>query len=239
MVQAAMEGLDVAVILKGPSGSGKSYTMFEQPDGIAFSVARDIFQVPSEGAGSSRSMQIRTYNFKVYKENILDATVSGGENPPLHVKEGKGKIQVYRDKRGTSRVDRKLVSTTKQLNSEFVRMLNACEQRETAQNATSSCDHAICKLEFASLDIETGNTRTSSLFLVDLAGPESFKQSSNPEETRTITKGRTELQHMVCEMIQLHDLDIDSPKQKRKTQALRLQLRNSKVCGRSQLDSFT
>ena len=45
MVQAAMEGLDVAIVLEGPSGSGKSYAMFEQPNGIAFSVTRHIFEL--------------------------------------------------------------------------------------------------------------------------------------------------------------------------------------------------
>lgn len=146
IVQAAREGLDVAIILEGPSGSGKSYTMSEQPDGIAFSVAHHIFQLPGEGTGSSRPMPIRISNFKVYKENILDATVSKGENPPLHVRERKdSKIQVYRDKRCTSRVEGKSVSTTQQLTSELVRMLDAREQRATGQNATSSRSHAICQ----------------------------------------------------------------------------------------------
>lgn len=237
MVQAAMEGLDVAIILEGPSGSGKSYTMFEQPDGIAFSVARHILQLPSDGEGSSGQMQIRISNFKVYMENILDATISKGENPPLHVREEKDtKIQVYRDKRCAARVEGKLVSSKEQLTSEFVRILKAREQRETAQNATSSRSHAVCKLDFLSYNVEAGEARTSSLFLVDLAGPESYEQSPNPEETKNITKGRTELQHRLCEMIQLHQLDLSSPKRKEKTQALRLQLKNSKVIQPFQLD---
>lgn len=226
MVQAAVEGLDVAIILEGPSGSGKSYTMFEQPDGIAFSLARHILQSPDKEDGQ----RIRIASFKVYKEMILDATIVKGENTPLYIKDVRGsKIQVYRDQRYKSRVDGTLISTTEELTSEFMRMLNAREQRATAQNATSSRGHAVCKLEFSSSNISTGETKISTLFLVDLAGPESFKQSLNPDETRTITQGRTELQHRLCELIDIHQLDINSQKRKMKTQDLRLQLKNSKV----------
>lgn len=96
-------------------------------------------------------------------------------------------------------------------------MLKAREQRETAQNTTSSRGHAVCKLELSSPNMSTGETRISSLFLIGLAGPESFKQSQTPEEIRTTTQGRTELPHRLCEMIEICQLDIKSEKKKTKT----------------------
>ena len=90
MVQAAIEGLDVAIILEGPSGLEKSHTMFGRPDGFAFSIAGHVLQSSKVGEEVSSQMRVRIANFKVYREKILDAMVSKGENPPLHIKEASG-----------------------------------------------------------------------------------------------------------------------------------------------------
>lgn len=229
IVQAAIEGLDVAIILDGPSGSGKSYTMFEPPHGVAFAVGSHVFHRSSLEQDPSGHMQTKISGFKVYREKLLDATDKKGTQQ-LYIRDRADReLEVYRDSQLRTKVDGTTVSTSKQLISELMRILGARERRETDQNATSSRGHTICKLDFSRSTVEAGEPKKSCLFLIDLAGPEPFDSSPDPNETISITQGRTELQNRLGDVVKLHRSRAQPDVKKRVADKLRLDLKNSKV----------
>ena len=225
-----MEGLDVAIILDGPSGSGKSHTMFEPPDGIAFSIASHLFPRSSLEEDPSGHLQAKIFGFKIYREKLLDAKDKKGAQP-LYIRDLiDSELEVYRDHKCRSKVEGTSVSTSKQLISELTKILNARERRETEQNATSSRGHTICKLDFTQPKVEADEPKKSCLFLVDLAGPEPFDSSPDANETIAITQGRTELQNRMDQAVKLHRSKAQSDARKQGAGQLRRDLKNSKVC---------
>lgn len=203
MVQAAADdGLNVAIFLEGPSGSGKSHTLFEQDDSIAFSMATYLFERPGFEDEPPRP-EIRLYGFKVYQDRLYEA-LDGACATTLHIASTEARLGVYRDQRFRDRVEGQEVSSAPQLTAAMKRIYDARDKCCTEQNETSSRGHTICMLEFHRCRTAAGELSVSLLFLVDLAGPEPIKQSQNRTETKSITKSRTELQNQLREMVKQH-----------------------------------
>lgn len=227
MVQAAAEdGLDAAIFLEGPSGSGKSHTLFGQDDGIALSMAKYLFERPNV-EGEPSSAEIHLYGFKVYNGLLYDALDCKNRHG-LHIS-NEAPMRVYYDPHFKQRFEGKKVSSAAQLTAAFKQIYSARDEGRTKQNETSSRGHTICMLDFDRRGTAEGQSNVSLLFLVDLAGPESMAQSQNSNETRSITQSRMELRCRLRDMVKLH-ASSDKPKRSAR-EAMRYNLKNSPVCG--------
>ena len=215
MISAAIEGVDLAIILDGPSGSGKSHTMFAPPYGLAFLIAKDIFPKSSaSGESAAGQLQVQVYYFKVYQNELLDATSKQGEdNDPLEIRVINGKLEVFipREGAGTApKIDPKLVSTEEEFTSEMNRVFKNREVHETAQNTTSSRGHTICQLKFSH---PSTNAPASNLFLIDLAGPEDYNsRSPYAKETNQINQDRGGIKSCLEQRIYLQQFPPDPKK---------------------------
>lgn len=67
-----LEGYNATIFAYGRTGSGKTYTMFGNEDGLAPSVVREIFARVPVGARLSCSM------IEIYRENLIDLLSVGG-----------------------------------------------------------------------------------------------------------------------------------------------------------------
>ncbi|KAL8899393.1 MAG: hypothetical protein Q9192_001588 [Flavoplaca navasiana] len=225
MVQAAAEdGLNAAILVEGPSGSGKSYTLFGQNDSIAFWMAKYLFE-PRDLEGELPPPKIRLYGLKVYQDLLYDALDRQNKHM-LHIS-NETPLRIYHDQQFKRRFEGNEVFSTLQLTTALRRIYGARDERRTEQNETSSRGHTICMLEFHRQGSIGGNSATSLLFLVDLAGPEPIAQSQHQNETKSITKSRTELQCRLRDMVNLYAPNGKSAKEGAARQTLRLALKNS------------
>jgi hypothetical protein len=67
-----LQGYNATIFAYGRTGSGKTYTMFGNDDGLAPSVVREIFGRVQVGARLSCSM------IEIYRENLIDLLSGGG-----------------------------------------------------------------------------------------------------------------------------------------------------------------
>lgn len=74
-----LEGYNATIFAYGRTGSGKTYTMFGNDDGLAPSVVKEIFARVEAGARLSCSM------IEIYRENLIDLLAVGG--PELKIKD--------------------------------------------------------------------------------------------------------------------------------------------------------
>ena len=227
MVQVATEdGLNAAILLEGPSGSGKSHTLFGQKDSIAFWMAKYLFE-RRDLDGELPSPKIRLYGFKVYQDLLYDA-LDRQNRHMLHIS-NETPLKIYHDRQFKRRFEGNEVISTLELTTALRQIYGARDERRTEQNETSSRGHTICMLEFHRQGSIGGNSSTSLLFLVDLAGPEPIAQSQHQSETKSINKSRTELQCRLRDMVNLYAPNGKHAKKETARQTMRLALKNSPV----------
>ncbi|KAL8692784.1 MAG: hypothetical protein Q9218_002255 [Villophora microphyllina] len=186
-VHAVLDGQNAAIILDGPSGAGKSYTLFHQLDGVSFQLAEHIFEPRRHGSHPVQILDIKLFSFKIYNEQIFKAT-DRKRNSKLHIANSNDGI--YMEENHRTLVEGQKVTTAQELKAAFEAVDKTRDKRPTEQNDESSRGHTICKLEFSLSSVDTGGVKKSSLFLVDLAGPEGYEHSTDGKETIGISQSR-------------------------------------------------
>ncbi|KAJ3046236.1 hypothetical protein HDV00_000048 [Rhizophlyctis rosea] len=155
-----------SVFAYGQTGSGKTYTM----TGLQGLVARDVFQLAEERGGH--------YEFKLAAFEILGNDVCDllDDRKPLKILEDKfGNVEV-------PRVKDYVVSTKEQ----YLELITAASilraTATTAKNDTSSRSHAVYRLTCKNTRLPS--IKEGTLFLLDLAGSESTRDSKNHDKDR-------------------------------------------------------
>jgi hypothetical protein len=185
LVHAAIDGRNVTILSYGPTGSGKTHTLFGSPDsqldGIAFRAGVELF----EGVAGQRQhadVSVSVSMLQLYNNCFEDMLASAGQ--------AKNKLDFARqsdDSRGVSVEG--VVEETVRDSSEFRETLQrGLVQRVVAANALNACSsrsHLIVTITVEFRDLETGRTTKSKIRICDLAGSERLKKTKPDGEQQT------------------------------------------------------
>lgn len=160
VVTAFLEGYNATILAYGSTGSGKTYTMFGEDDGLVPSAVREIFLRADPSSRLSCSM------VEIYKEGLTDLLAVGG--PELKLKEGTGSCVVHNlSSHSVGSVEEALALIKR---GNFLKRI-----RETDLNESSSRSHVVFTVELQRAD--GARNVCCRLNLVDLAGSEKVCRS--------------------------------------------------------------
>ena len=240
MIQAALDGSDVAIFLEGPSGSGKSHTLFKS-DGIVPSMIEQFF--PSLRHGQD-GLKVELFAFEIYKEKTLNLLRSRKLDHSQSLKDDvyvrtarNERTSFWEPSNRNQRFKGCMISSAQEMHSAFSQICRSREQGESAQNKTSSRGHAICTINIMEPGNQTPPVLRSSLQIVDLAGAESLEnQSPDSDETVSIIATRAVMMSSFKRLAKVHH---KQPGTMRETNmnALRGQLATSPVRKHSQIQT--
>ncbi|KAM0924457.1 hypothetical protein ACQ4PT_004872 [Festuca glaucescens] len=188
-VEGVRAGAKCTVMVYGPTGSGKSHTMFgctEQP-GIVFRALWDVL----DGGGGNGCEPVQVSFLEIYNEEVYDLLAgSGGANAKgpkpkvrLEVMGTKARNATYISENEAGRIAREVVKVEKRR-----------AVKSTNCNARSSRSHCMIIVDVPSVG--------GRLMLVDMAGSENIQAVGQTgheakSETRTINQGNTTLKRVV------------------------------------------
>ena len=238
MVRAALDGYPVFFLLEGPSASGKSYTMFEPPNGLVFKIAHTLFSPLTMQDLEPDAVEVRVFNFKTYKDTFVDA--SRGQQHAEKVNElylshpANGPVRVYRDKSMRERIEGQQVTTEGDLKGAFISMWQKRDKKKSPQNEHSSRGHAVSMIELARKSPTTEIVKHSTIYILDLAGAESARDKSpDLKETAGIIKERNGILGKLKEMTAIQSMatrtEDERAKQRAAQKTFRLSMKDSKV----------
>ena len=158
-----LEGFNATIFAYGSTGSGKTFTMFGDNDGIVPSVVEEVFTNLQPHSTLACSM------LEIYKETLID--LFSPEQDPLELK-----IKEL----GPSSYVQGLTTHQVKTQSETLHLINRGNHlkrvRETHLNQSSSRSHIVFTLYLKRVD-EQGRPVNAKFNLVDLAGSEKVGRS--------------------------------------------------------------
>ncbi|XP_048534006.1 kinesin-like protein KIN-10A [Triticum urartu] len=184
-VEGVRAGAKCTVMVYGPTGSGKSHTMFgsdEQP-GVVYRALTDVLEGGGDGDGESL---VRVSVLEIYNEQVYDLLAgSGGANPKvrLELMGTRAKNATYISGNEAGKLSREVAEVEKRR-----------AVKGTSCNARSSRSHCMIVLDVPSVG--------GRLMLVDMAGSENIEAAGQTgheakSETGRINQGNTTLKRVV------------------------------------------
>lgn len=191
---AFLEGYNGTIFAYGSTGSGKTYTMFGNDDGLVPSVVREIFTRVEAGAKLSCSM------IEIYRESLIDLLSVGG--PELKIKDaGSSSCMVQNLSNHTIANEAEALGLIKRGN--ILKKI-----RETDLNESSSRSHVVFTLHLERNDSK-GRPIGCKFNLVDLAGSEkvckSKVQGEGLEEAKKINLSLSCLGNTISALVKNSD----------------------------------
>jgi hypothetical protein len=179
MIQSAMSETNIVIIADGQSGAGKSFTMFEGKDNIAFEMAARIFAEIKLREDKGSPSGVRFSALELHNKNVRDLLCEEDQRGQRSLKPKiSGKISTVP---GLSEQN---PSSLEELNASITQ---ACRNREIssmADNAKSSRGHLVCAFTmWSQVPERTGPTEETKLYLVDLAGAERTSNTVTSEDS--------------------------------------------------------
>ncbi|GAX76596.1 hypothetical protein CEUSTIGMA_g4042.t1 [Chlamydomonas eustigma] len=177
LVRSCADGYNVCIFAYGQTGSGKTFTMEGPPSnpGINVRALQDLFSIASEEGGVS-SWQLSVSMMEIYNEAVHDLLRTSTElEKSLEVSGlGPGELPAGMDR--VQGLTWRAVSTTEQVQQVLIEGSKNRATAATALNARSSRSHALLSVR-VTLISQQGQTTTSTINLVDLAGCERVDKS--------------------------------------------------------------
>eukprot|EP01038_Epipyxis_sp_PR26KG_P013624 gene13624-18282_t len=174
LLQQAIGAFDVSLFAYGQTGSGKSYTMFGSEDepGMIYLTCREIFrQLKNQQEQLDISFEIEVSMLEIYNEKVRDLL----QFDP--VKETCFQCRVLEDENGQTHIKGKKsvpVKSWEEINIIVQQGFSLRATSGTKMNAESSRSHCIFSMTITR-SLRNGNSATSKVNLIDLAGSESGK----------------------------------------------------------------
>ncbi|KAF4677944.1 hypothetical protein FOL47_008048 [Perkinsus chesapeaki] len=174
-----LDGYNACVFAYGPTGSGKTYTMFGSANkkldlGIHEQVLRDIFTAKNGEGGDDITLSISV--IEIYNEKIYDL-----------LSPGKSSVKAIVGRSADDVVLEGMVQRTPLNLNESLEMLEAAlAARRTAStrlNERSSRSHCVVTIHVTSRCAYVKATQRGKLHLIDLAGSESVSRSGATGDT--------------------------------------------------------
>ena len=165
LIDAACEGANVCIIADGQSATGKTYTMLNGHQSLAYMIASRIFEARDDRQACSLPYRVGISAWEVYKNNVQVLLERDAERPVTPGSSGRPSPDEDHsgDKAVPSLSD--LVDLIHLANDN--RVVNS-----TDVNAASSRSHFICTIFLSPTHEVAGPAQTCRLSLVDLAGSE-------------------------------------------------------------------
>lgn len=197
-VDDILNGYNGTVFAYGQTGAGKSYTMMgpdiddEDQKGIIPRIVEQIFTSILTSSGNIE-YTVRVSYMEIYMERIRDLLVPQNDNLPIHEEKSrgvyvKGLLEVY-------------VSSVPEVYEVMRRGGTARAVAATNMNQESSRSHSIFVITVTQKNVETGSSKTGTLFLVDLAGSEKVGKTGASgqtlEEAKKINKSLSSLGNVI------------------------------------------
>lgn len=203
-IENALIGINGTIFMYGQTASGKTHTMFGEPDepGITPLVLRDLFaRIAAAEASSGQSFSVTASYFEIYNEELNDLLNPTNKNVPVRSgKDGAFVAEVTREK------------VTSAANALEV-LMRGSENKKMGQshlNDRSSRSHSIFQLRVRCVagggDGGSGakkRTTLAELNLVDLAGSETMSEkgdTAQKKETSHINLSLTFLKKVIGEL---------------------------------------
>ncbi|KAF7091923.1 hypothetical protein CFC21_094464 [Triticum aestivum] len=187
-VAGVRAGANCTVMVYGPTGSGKSHTMFGSDDqpGIVYRALTDMLEGGGAGCDGDGESFVRVSVLEIYNEVVYDLLAgSGGANAKVRL-----------ELMGTRAKNATYISGNKagKLSREVAEVEKRRAVKGTSCNARSSRSHCMIVLDVPSVG--------GRLMLVDMAGSENIEAAGQigPEaksETGRINQGNTTLKRVV------------------------------------------
>ncbi|KAL3680030.1 hypothetical protein R1sor_022986 [Riccia sorocarpa] len=178
-VEDVKGGGKCTIMMYGPTGAGKSHTMFgsQRERGVAYHALRQIMGEGGEN-GSSHEVTVRASVWEIFNEEIFDL-LAQTSNPPGSMKGASNRVKLVM--RG-----HKVVNSTTQEDTDpnrLVREIQKVEKRRVTKstncNDRSSRSHCVVTFEVPAVG--------GRLVLVDMAGSENIEQAGIGMDARMQT----------------------------------------------------
>ena len=193
---------NVLTIMNGQSGTGKSYSMFNGDDAIAYAAAKGLFALRDQldlGAVGAGAYRIVYTALEVYNDRLRD--LLGGSTPQ----------QIVLTRSGFGFAAKGVVENEVESIATLHHLLDQArrnrEVKKTPKNPESSRGHLVCEITLIWDDPENNTPRRHKLCLVDLAGSEHASEevpSDLRAETQFISTSRTNLQTALSNIGKAH-----------------------------------
>lgn len=181
LVQSAVDGHNVTIFSYGPTGTGKTYTMYGTPaeEGIAGRMVEELFDIINSLQRSS-TVSVEGSIAEIYNSRLIDLL----KPITLEGKEGQQRRQGVRPKLCQSKegdlemydLSRWQISDMQQLKEMIDHGFTQRSVAETALNTCSSRSHLILTIKLARTNA-CGETLTGKLVFCDLGGSERLKRT--------------------------------------------------------------
>jgi len=197
-VDDILNGYNGTVFAYGQTGAGKSYTMMgpdiddEEQKGIIPRIVEQIFTSILTSSGNIE-YTVRVSYMEIYMERIRDLLAPQNDNLPIHEEKSrgvyvKGLLEIY-------------VSSVQEVYEVMRRGGMARAVAATNMNQESSRSHSIFVITVTQKNVETGSSKSGTLFLVDLAGSEKVGKTGASgqtlEEAKKINKSLSSLGNVI------------------------------------------
>jgi len=197
-VDDILNGYNGTVFAYGQTGAGKSYTMMgpdiddDEQKGIIPRIVEQIFTSILTSSGNIE-YTVRVSYMEIYMERIRDLLAPQNDNLPIHEEKSrgvyvKGLLEIY-------------VSCVPEVYEVMRRGGTARAVAATNMNQESSRSHSIFVITVTQKNVETGSSKSGTLFLVDLAGSEKVGKTGASgqtlEEAKKINKSLSSLGNVI------------------------------------------
>jgi len=197
-VDDILNGYNGTVFAYGQTGAGKSYTMMgpdiddEEQKGIIPRIVEQIFTSILTSSGNIE-YTVRVSYMEIYMERIRDLLAPQNDNLPIHEEKSrgvyvKGLLEIY-------------VSSVQEVYEVMRRGGTTRAVAATNMNQESSRSHSIFVITVTQKNVETGSSKSGTLFLVDLAGSEKVGKTGASgqtlEEAKKINKSLSSLGNVI------------------------------------------
>lgn len=178
LVPHLMEGFNCSVFCYGPTGTGKTFTMFgnEEQPGISRNILRDLLEAEKPGF-NDKCLTLTAV--EIYGNDCLDLLSEKRSQSRGPSSSNCNRIQIATDEYGNVRlcgVTRHKIETFAQALELIKRAKSRRITHSTNANQTSSRSHCVIQLQMT-LRGNWGQTQISKMNLVDLAGSERVHQT--------------------------------------------------------------
>ncbi|OLY79593.1 Kinesin-like protein klpA [Smittium mucronatum] len=215
LIQSALDGYSVCIFAYGQTGSGKTFTM-EGPDKINSPsdkgiIPRALEQIYAETLRLSNKdwdYQLTAQFVEIYNEQLFDLLGDSSASDkrvtrkqvPTDQQSAKPKIEIRQSTDGTSYVSGCSLTNVDSASSVSSLLAKSALNRRVAStecNERSSRSHCVFSLFIKGKNSQTGESVSSTLNLIDLAGSERLNNSKSTgerlKETQAINKSLSSL----------------------------------------------
>ena len=206
LVAEVIRGMNGTIMAYGCSGSGKTYTMMGDGDGITPRILHDLFVVMDERKLNGWSIDVRVSFAQIYMDKVLDMlkgdSIHVDQEPSLLLRQrmdADGTEEVY-----IEGITHKKVNSAEKALSYLIQANANRVVASTDMNTYSSRSHSIFIMRIEQTHVD-GDHLVSSLYLVDLAGSEKAKKTNAEGHTLSqacyVNKSLTILSNVISALV--------------------------------------